>query len=341
MNISRLATITLSLTLLAGCGGGGGGGGASPTSNLERLPAPLIQASQVAEVRELVGGMPPPPGAPSPSEIRTRVRDIAGNSNALLFSEIASGPGIDASRMITCSPGDTMCNVVIMDGMCAGEACMPRYPLDEVDEPILFAGGEGFEGFNDRYSIVMTTNTMIPIVQAQAAGRLEGVGRHEYQSYGGWMDNSVFVIERYTAPTREGMLSRIASYSFGSAAGTNPTGTGSATWNGVMIGVTSDSNHLVQGDAEVEIRDFSASPLVAFVEFTDIYNLETRARIQNMGWANLSLTDGGFSHTGNLTGYIKGTFYGMTHDEVGGIFDREGVIGSDRVRIIGAFGGVQ
>ena len=328
MNILRLATVTLSLTLLATCGGGGGGGAAAPTTTgLERVPNPLIQAGDVSRVTTLVGGVSSPPDGsspPTPSDLEMRVIDIAGMSDALLFREIGTLGNLSASRMITCSPGESMCSAVIDMG--SG----PQEPEDQapedIDGPILFVGGEGLTGYNDQYSFVMIDGR-IPLVQVQAAGRLNN-NRFEYQGYGGWMDDSVFVIQRQEGTLMGQPGSFLSAYSFGNAEGTNPTGTSAAEWDGVMIGVNSSTNHIVQGDAEVEIRDFSSQSLVAFVEFTNIRNLNTGAIVTNMGWANLTLTNGNFSHQDSMTGSIEGTFYGQTHDEVGGIFDRNDIIGA-------------
>ena len=51
------------------------------------------------------------------------------------------------------------------------------------------------------------------------------------------------------------------------------------------------------------------------------------ATISTFGWANLPLMNGGFS-TSSQSGSIEGTFYGSTHDEVGGIFDRNDIVGA-------------
>ena len=48
-----------------------------------------------------------------------------------------------------------------------------------------------------------------------------------------------------------------------------------------------------------------------------------------MAWTGLALTDGGFE-TGAAGDSISGRFYGPDHEEVGGVFERN--------RIVGAFG---
>ena len=327
MSILRLNTITLSLTLLVACGGGGGGG-ATPTAGrggmrvmLEEPPSPLIAQADVANAILLVEGMNPPDGGPTPLEVKEKVEDIAGNSDALLFSEIATG-AVEASRMITCSPGDTMCEVAIADGMCSGAACMPSYPLHEVDGPILFDGGEGLEGFADRYDIVMIDEN-IPLVQAQAAGRIGGRGRVEYRSYGGWLDDSVFVIEYQNAIVGNEGLSRIASYSFGNATETNPTA--SANWEGVMLGIDKGEGDTIQGDARIvfDITDANVD-----VTFDNIKNLDDESNIDRMDWTNIMVDNGTFISTDTMTGSISGNFYGDMHQEVGGIFDRDSIIGA-------------
>ena len=326
MNVLRLTTITLSLTLLVACGGGGGSSGATPTTNptvnLERLPTPLIEASQVGRVRQLVGGMAPPQGAPTPSEIESKVVEIAGDSDALLFSEIATG-GINASRMITCIPGMSMCTTMIDMGMGAGPEGGEEAPED-IDGPILFHGGGSLTGFNDEYSIVMTDG-MIPLVQARAAGRRAGVGRIEYRSYGGWMDNSVFVIEYQNASGGGEMQSRSASYSFGDATESNPTANG--TWRGVVIGIHRQNGYTIQGDASIV---FDMTDSMVDITFDSIKNLDDGSDIDDMMWMDIMVNSGAFTSTDavGMNGSISGNFYGDLRQEIGGIFDRGGIIGA-------------
>ena len=130
----------------------------------------------------------------------------------------------------------------------------------------------------------------------------------------------------------------------------NPV-TGGATWTGVMIGsdVSGDSatfENLVMGDATVRIDDLTA-PAVD-VALTGIWDVEEGTSRADMTWSGLSLEGGVFtdvpatgaepeppSHRpeggGPVTGdtrTITGSFFGASHGEVGGVFDRDGITGA-------------
>ena len=155
---------------------------------------------------------------------------------------------------------------------------------------------------------------------------------------GGTLDNSLFGFEitgfyQGTRATSE----EVDSFSFGNSPGTNPSSTiSSATWTGVMLGVdysqvTNSLNQLypLHGDTRIVVQGLGATPTVD-VTFTNVRNLNTGARRTLGGWSNIPLSNG-FFRTGSGTNKIEGTFYGSEHQEVGGNFERD--------RIIGAFGG--
>ena len=150
----------------------------------------------------------------------------------------------------------------------------------------------------------------------------------------------------------------VQSGSSGRFAGENPTGLGSATWTGVMTGVDvkrskPGTTHWVLGDAKIDIDDLS-DPDVD-VAFTGIRDLASGAAGSDMTWSNLTLTTGGFSdgefsihdynggvvveptldgspsepsQTETQEETIRGMFYGPSHQEVGGVFDRDGLTGA-------------
>lgn len=315
MNICRLALITLSLTLFAACGGGGGGSSAS--GGITPEPLPLLPITNTERAIDLVEGSEVTSTMTS-MEIEQALRSRADAADNLISSDILNilETGVER-REVSCT--GVICTGTINDGT---NIYNVHVSLDdfggtpEIDD-------EDLVGYNSRYSLVMMDGGAT-IWQGQAAGRLRGAS-FQYQSYGGWLDNSVFGVEAETATNGTDTLIVLSSYSFGNDSGTNPTGTTRTDWNGVMVGA-SEEGHVIQGDARITIEDFS-DPKVD-VEFSKIRNLDTRAIVINMGWNDLTLTDGNFSHQHSLTGSIQGTFYGATHDEVGGIFDRDDIIGA-------------
>ena len=153
----------------------------------------------------------------------------------------------------------------------------------------------------------------------------------DYNAYGGWLQHSFFVIEagRVAEGLHEDSLI-IYSYSVGHASTTNPEAAGgSGTWSGVMVGAdvsqTPTRGNLIQGNAEITIADFAA-PQVD-ISFTQIFDLKTETQRSDMTWAGIEVTAGGFA-SGADGNSIGGQFYGSNHEEVGGIFERDQVLGA-------------
>ncbi|MCY4053299.1 MAG: hypothetical protein OXE98_05395 [Hyphomicrobiales bacterium] len=252
----------------------------------------------------------------TPQDIERTLESSARTAGRLLFSDIVNLSG-GADTDVTCT--NRTCTGSIPDGANTGSFNLSLDRFGEIPE----VDDRDLTGFNQEYNAVMT-DTGVTLVQGRAAGRTADGGMRQFQSYSGWLNDSVFAvqIERAEADGTDTIL--LASYSFGdvNTPADNPSGPGSATWSGVMVGGTSE-RQIVQGDVEVDIDDFS-NPDVD-VAFSNIRNLVTSANIGGMTWPDLTLTDGAFEST---DGSIKGVFYGTTHDEVGGVFDRDNIIGA-------------
>ncbi len=330
MDVLRLTTITLSLTFLVACGGGGGGGtpaaggggGGGPQVRLEALPDSFIPEQTVREIRMIVGGTLPDP-LPQASDLEMKVVGIAGMSDALLFSETASAPGIgiNASRMIICTPGEATCTAMIdtntTDQMPPEEQMQDP---EDIDGPVLFYSGEGLAGYNDAYDIVMADEG-VPLVQMRAAGRDDAGARFAYQGYGGWLDHSVFLIQEQTTMMMGEQVSSLSVYSFGDATRRNPTT--NARWDGVMIG--SAGGDIIQGDAVIQWDKDTPNAVGGL--FNNIKNLSEEDDYTEtlITWKSVPLMEGGFFTSDdaflNVNGSISGYFYGNSHEEVGGIFN--------------------
>ncbi|MDE0386795.1 MAG: hypothetical protein OXI22_23135 [Defluviicoccus sp.] len=83
----------------------------------------------------------------------------------------------------------------------------------------------------------------------------------------------------------------------------------------------------MEGDAEIATDDF-ARPDVD-VALTGIRDAGGRART-DLRWRDISMVRGHFRVRDNA-GSVEGRFFGPDHNEVGGIFRRD--------RLVGAFGG--
>lgn len=155
-------------------------------------------------------------------------------------------------------------------------------------------------------------------------------GATQYIGYGGWLEYGAFGFWDGARHESGQELRRVYSYSHGLATNTNPTRGG--TWEGVMVGVDIASTkraHTVEGDAEITMANFRGPRIDVLLR--NIYDADG-TQYADMTWNDLRLTAGGFQ-TGSNRDSIEGKFYGPNHEEVGGIFERN--------RLLGAFGAKQ
>ena len=153
--------------------------------------------------------------------------------------------------------------------------------------------------------------------------------------YGGWLDHSLFATESVLLKSDlfpdQGATVAL-SYSFGSSTGENPSAAeGSARWGGLMLGrdmnASPSRGQVVRGDADVTV-EFGGTGTSADVAFTDIANTETGERFGDMTWRGMAVEEGGFARWNATDDSIAGRFYGPNEEEVGGIFERDGVAGA-------------
>ena len=175
----------------------------------------------------------------------------------------------------------------------------------------------------------------VSLVQGRARDNEDGV-IFEILSYGGWQEYHVFSAQAAFLPSADKFEQiLIHGYSIGSPTGTNPV-SGSGTWRGVMVGTEvhrGDDNsglihHFLQGDAELKLSFLHE--LEAEVYFTNIRYLDTGDFLDDMGWTHLHLEDGRFRGGVSIrgSGWVDGYFYGPDHEEAGGIFELDSIVGA-------------
>ena len=160
----------------------------------------------------------------------------------------------------------------------------------------------------------------------------------EAEVYGGWLEHSYFgsgqsLFTHEDDPDRGAMV--IDSYSLGLSSGENPSSIeGSARWEGLMLGRDMSASpargQVMRGDADITV-EFGAVAVTADVAFTDIINIETGDLRNDMVWRGMAVEEGGFARRTAPDDTISGRFYGPGEEEVGGVFERDG--------LSGAFGG--
>ena len=165
----------------------------------------------------------------------------------------------------------------------------------------------------------------VTLVQGRSAGRFDG-RRYEFLNYAGWLANSAFAFQ-WELATLQGSsvdnISWLTTYSLGVATGTKPSGSGEAIYLGAMVGLDVEGATIVQGSANLVV-DLDASNIN--VTLSQIKNLETGNDVANMVWSGIPLNSGAFNS--NTNGSIQGNFYGDRHEEVGGIFDKDDILGA-------------
>ena len=170
-----------------------------------------------------------------------------------------------------------------------------------------------------------------------------------YKTLGGWLEHSFFyIVTRFESSTSSPSPDNFYMMSHGTApnnADPEIPPNGTSTWSGVMLAVTefplteiglSPSNFHFVGDATitVDFHSYRLSPFSVDVLFNNIANDNTGVQIEDMMWTDISLENGRFYHSppgigGHLDGgSIAGTFYGPNHEEVGGVFKRNVIVGA-------------
>ena len=164
------------------------------------------------------------------------------------------------------------------------------------------------------------TRNGVPLGRATDTVSVDG-DRMSVDTYGGWLDASAFGIG--IGRFQSGLLSGLElglGLSVGDSSGTNPReADGGATWRGAMVGMDKRSFDALEGDVTLDIDSF-ANPDVD-VAITDIRGHS------DITWSDIPLGNGSFV-TGNDGNSIDGRFYGDTHQEAGGVFERDHVIGA-------------
>ena len=233
---------------------------------------------------------------------------IAYYSNSMLLNDVlAFQPGVWGSTRMQSTCSGSVCVTTLPD-----YSSYYSYPTDIALDPL---------------------TTVYPIGErdgiSMAAAELEMVDT-DYKGFGGWAEYSAFVVEGWDSYLDPSI---IGSYSFGWSPYTNPPvnyyGFG-GTWSGFMVGADVSNNwtrgNAIMGNADIHFDTYSGYPSVD-VAFTNVRNLEQATLLASMYWYDIPTYSGSFSrgYDGNS---IQGRFYGPRHEEVGGVFERNQILGA-------------
>ena len=332
MNIFRITLIAFSLVIVVNCGGGGGTAAVTPTPMTMMPPGtddpmtppdntpvalPTALIANPATARGHIDGSTAPSSTLTSTQIQSNFRSRATNNGDSVTTS-------DAYVVTPTTPsGSDMSGGNINLGGTTFTASLSNIATD-------IGGRFGLTGVSSEYSSVME-HRGVTLAQYRGAGRESDNDVLEYLSYGGWLTNSAFSVDMLTINDGSNESSLLIGVSYGDATGSRPTGTNSINWQGLVIGMHKTGG-VIQGDAMITVENPSSNT-IRLIEFANIVNLNDGTEVRDMNWVNVSIgTDGTFSRNTTNTN-INGAFFGTDHAEVGGTFNRNG--------IIGAFGGTK
>ena len=277
-----------------------------------RLFPNALAASAIALALAACTGSPEPPPPPTADEVaRSSYERIASGSNAFLMGDHLGWFGTDDA-------------IVRVGVRCLDDTCTAAFQR-------LFRSNALSVEHSDLELLGEHRGVRLVVEEAT----FEWADVHVY---GGWLDHSLFATESVLLtgdifPDRGATVA--FSYSVGFSTGETPSAVdGPARWEGLMLGrdmrATPGRGQVVRGDADVTV-EFGANAVTADVAFTGIANVETGEAWSDMAWRGLAVENGGFARGNAADDTIAGRFYGPGEEEVGGIFERDG--------IAGAFGG--
>ena len=350
MNTIRMIAIALPMVLLLACGGGGGSGTAvalttpptttpPPTTGDPNMPRavtlPGYAVTNLAEARTAVGGTEPT--SMTEQQIISAIQTRATAADTFEFSDFSGTPDV----AITCS-NNSSCSGTVPDVGMLTFSLIGIEDLSLVDDTdlvgfisdsqaVMVDGGPPIAA-DGTFVLVGSQVEQVTMIQSIAAGRQSDGTQLAFQTYGGWLTNSVFGVGSMNVTEGATTTNRLSSFSFGENTGSNPTimasdGGIDASWEGVVVGKNTENGNLVQGGARISI--FSDNPnSITSVDFTEMKDLNTGNNVQDIipnSWNNIPLNNGTFRVA---DGSLEGTFYGSGHTEVGGIFNHSNIIGA-------------
>lgn len=118
-----------------------------------------------------------------------------------------------------------------------------------------------------------------------------------------------------------GKMQAAIPFALGDVSGTNPVGTGSATWTGIADVVAIQTFMRREGVATLTVRNLAMPRVSVGIDLAG-------NPIGEPSWTDLEIASGGFT-VGTLgSDYLEGNFHGVDHSEAYGVFDTDNYTGS-------------
>ena len=116
-----------------------------------------------------------------------------------------------------------------------------------------------------------------------------------------------------------GSMGFAGAYVIGDTSGSNPVGTGSATWTGIAEAASTATSERHQGTATITIADLSRPRVGADITIPGL-------DVNSPGWVAMTLANGRYASE-TEGAYLEGHFLGPDHSETFGVFDTGRYVG--------------
>ncbi len=220
----------------------------------------------------------------------------------------------------------------IMRSNCRGTVCNTsngQFSISNMLEEVTEIGGARVEWDGETSSVM--TYRGIPISQERFEALFPSMPNASYVQIGmgGLLDHSAFGVGAGAFFDEPGnrekrLLSDIVQVSYGGSPGSRPalTASGTATWEGAMVAADTEFGHTIIAASTVRV---DLDRMNADVQMSNVVDTDARARLPSFGWTDLSIQTNGTFGDGRT---LSASFYGPDHEEVGGIFTTEELIGA-------------
>ena len=353
MNTIRMIAIALPMMLLMACGGGGGSNttAVAPTPIPPTPPPPTSDPNTPptgsGEVINPLTGLANVNVESANSPTIQAVERITGATNARIFVSAAYQEG----------------NLDKIDSACSATTCGITIPETIGDDPMGNSpqGNEilPFKITNPHLSLFLLNTTTSTIDEPNAVLNAdssifmvtEGISvgditfargdatpdfvdpnflHLEFRTFAGWIDESIFFGTTQIEIGETTPVYRFISHAAGVPTGSDPSSTGSATWEGAVVASIKADRTFILGDAEITVNFMDSNVDLMFDDWRGLDN-QAVSGMSAITYNDLALSSGSFTGSGNEQ--VQGRFYGTAHTEVGGFFNTE--------TVTGAFGGTR
>ena len=305
LDSGRIAAAIAALAILTACGGGGG----SSSSGSGDSPDRSFGSFDKEEAIRLTNSMAP---EETIADQLARAPTILTRTDALIVSTFYGET--DSPQLPTFN----------LEPDCIGTTCTFTEPQTGLSTTVDISEAQDLVANTDIQREVLTRND---ITLLEARGSVN-VGPN-YRIYGAWMEHGSFAVETGGDDTVEDVTirGRVAQAS-GDLTGTRPST--NATWRGVMVGTPARGNrrdNILQGDAELT---YTASNSEIDAQFTNIVNLDREAphSVREVRFDDIPVANDGTYGAGSAGNLISGGFGGPNHEETGGIFEQQNIVGA-------------